>query len=193
MRQLCIWPEFQRGISLGQRYDQINQILASLAQELNIDLWTLDAVWWVITSGVPLEPPPPPPPAGSTDDSQSLPTGVQRFTLERDLQDFLLGNWNQMDIGKEWMIYQVDGDDEAGYEFPTDVGRIDLVARHRREPRLLVVELRDQSSDATIGQVLRYKGWVQKHIAKPHEHVEGLIIAHESPDAIRYARAPCQM
>jgi hypothetical protein len=33
-------------------------------------------------------------------------------------------------------------DEEAGYEYPCDVGRIDLLAKHKKEGRWLVIELK---------------------------------------------------
>jgi RecB family endonuclease NucS len=81
-----------------------------------------------------------------------------------------------------------DNDPETAYEYPTDVGDIDLLAKHRTQPRWLVVELkRGQTSDDTVGQILRYIGWIRKHLAKPKESVEGLIIARSVDDNLRYA------
>ena len=65
---------------------------------------------------------------------------------------------------------------------------IDLLARHKKEPKWLVVELkRGQSSDQTVGQVLRYMGWVRENLASPEEKVQGLIISHSEDKKIRYA------
>jgi RecB family endonuclease NucS len=56
-----------------------------------------------------------------------------------------------------------------------------------------VLELkRDQTSDATIGQVLRYMGWVKNHLATPGEEVLGMVIARDSDDAMRYALTAMQ-
>ncbi len=197
LKELDIWPQFEWGESLGQRYVKVNQMSLQLAHDLNIDLWTLDAIWWSILSGGEL-------PSGmdaahepDTERptlierktvSDSLPLLPQRFALERHLQDFLLDNWPRTELGHEWAIYAEDGDDGAGYEYPTKVGRIDLLAKHKHEPRWLVVELkRDQTSDATVGQALRYIGWVKQNLAKRDDQVEGLIIAHEADESIKYA------
>ncbi|MCJ7710816.1 MAG: hypothetical protein MUQ32_08285, partial [Chloroflexi bacterium] len=70
---------------------------------------------------------------------------------------FLLDNWNSLEMAREWSIYSEPGDDERGYEYPTDVGKIDLLVKHRQEPRWLVIELkREQSADQTVGHV---PGW----------------------------------
>ena len=74
--------------------------------------------------------------------------GVEGFALERQLEEFLLENWDPgTPLAKEWTIFKTPDDPEAGNQFPTDVGRIDILAVHREQPRFLVVELkRNQSS-----------------------------------------------
>ena len=180
LNQLQVWPEFDRGLTFGKRYELMNAILLRLANDLGIDLWTLDALHWRVIShdgndGKAGEPVPP--------------TGdVQTFGLERHLHDFLRDNWGRTSLGKEWALYAEQGDDEAGYEYVTDIGKIDLLAKHRTKPRWLVVELkRAQTSDETAGQVLRYMGWVRRKMAQKGATVEGLIIAHDADDKLRYA------
>lgn len=54
-----------------------------------------------------------------------------------------------------------------------------------------MIELkRDKSSDAVVGQILRYMGWVQKHLAENGELVSGLIIATEGTPASLRAGTP---
>ena len=73
-------------------------------------------------------------------------------------------------------------------EFPTDIGRIDLLAKHRTDGRWLVVELkRSQTSDDTVGQILRYMGWVEEKLTEPGERVEGLIVARAADAKLTYA------
>jgi RecB family endonuclease NucS len=51
-----------------------------------------------------------------------------------------------------------------------------------------VIELkRKATSDAAVGQVLRYIGWVKKHLAKDGQNVRGIIIAASVDDSLRYA------
>jgi hypothetical protein len=76
----------------------------------------------------------------------------------------------------------------VGYEYQTSIGRIDLLARHTQDPCWLVIELkRGQTSDETVGQVLRYMGWVREKLASPGDEVHGLIIAHEPDERLHYA------
>lgn len=59
-----------------------------------------------------------------------------------------------------------------------EVGEMDLLAKHKTEPRWLVIELKvGRSCDDAVGQILRYMGWVKRERATNEEVVEGLIIA----------------
>ncbi len=109
--------------------------------------------------------------------------------MEWHLHQFLVDNWERTDIDKDWVLCEEGGDvDGYGYERRTEVGVIDLLAKHRREDRWLVVELkRGQTSDKTLGQVLRYMGWVGEHLAEGNAAVEGLIIALGGDERLRYA------
>ncbi len=184
LRQLGIWPDFDRGDGVGRRYQKINDILLRLSSDLGIDLWTLDALWWFVLEEekVPKQEPGP---------SGTLPDRGNGFALERQLEAFLLENWERTPLAQEWSIYSTQEDPEVGNQYPTDVGRIDILAQHRTEPKLLVVELkRNQSTDQTVGQVLRYMGWVQKHLAQNGQSVEALIIAHRTVKEVQYAVLP---
>lgn len=48
LRALGLWPVFRRGATTGERYVEINKVLLDLAQKLETDLWTLDAIWWEV-------------------------------------------------------------------------------------------------------------------------------------------------
>lgn len=47
MRDRGFWPTFLHGSSFGKKYEIINSALIDLAEKLSVDLWTLDALWWV--------------------------------------------------------------------------------------------------------------------------------------------------
>ena len=58
------------------------------------------------------------------------------------------------------------------------------------EATLLVVELKKgRASDAVVGQVLRYMGYVQEELAEPGQQVRGVIIALEDDTRLRRALA----
>jgi len=185
MKRMGIWPKFDRGESYGSRYAKVNAILLQLCDNLQIDLWTLDTLWWfldeqddkVTRSELKLD---------EVNDNQ-------RFGLERQLHNFMFDNWNRIELSQEWKLFQDQGNEDAGYEYPCDVGYIDLLAQHRTEPRWLVIELkRNQTSDQTVGQLLRYMGWVKQHLAEDAETVHGLIICREADDKLLYALSAVQ-
>lgn len=186
LKFLNVWPKFERGESFAKRYLKVNNLLLKISRETDIDLWTLDGLWWTIdvnNGDVTQEN------EDVIEDNIATSAEEHSFGLERHLHDFLRDNWPRLPLGKEWAIYSEPGDDEAGYEYPCGaIGRIDLLAKHHTDPRWLVIELkRNQSSDKTVGQALRYIGWVKENLAESSESVEGLIIAHQADETIRYA------
>lgn len=52
------------------------------------------------------------------------------FALEKHLEDFLVQNWVQTALGKEYDIYEEDGE-KIGQQYPTDTGPMDILAKER--------------------------------------------------------------
>ena len=111
------------------------------------------------------------------------------FAMEKHLEDFLVKNWAQTELGKDYDIYAEDGE-PVGQQYPTDTGPMDLLAVKKDKSELLVVELkRGKASDVVVGQVLRYMGFVKEDLAEPQQAVRGAIIALEDDLRIRRALA----
>ncbi|HSV98131.1 MAG TPA: endonuclease NucS domain-containing protein [Spirochaetota bacterium] len=111
------------------------------------------------------------------------------FAMEKHLEAFLVANWNQTELGKEFSIYEEEGE-PVGQQYETDAGPIDILAVSKDGGRLLVVELkRGRASDVVVGQILRYMGYVKEQIAEPDQTVEGVIIALEDDKKLRWALA----
>jgi len=109
------------------------------------------------------------------------------FALEKHLEDFLVQNWNQTELGKKYDIYEEDGE-LVGQQYPSDTGPIDILAISKDKKELLVVELKKgRVSDSVVGQVQRYMGYVKDELAEETQTVKGVIIALE--DDIRIRRA----
>ena len=109
------------------------------------------------------------------------------FALEKHLEDFLVQNWAQTELGQDYDIYKEDGE-PFGKQYPTDTGPLDILAVSKDKKRLLVVELKKgRASDAVVGQTLRYMGFVQNELAEDGQSVHGAIIAHEDDQRIRRA------
>ena len=75
-----------------------------------------------------------------------------------------------------------------GEQYATDAGPINILAVSKDRKRLLIVELkRGRASDVVVGQVLRYMGFVREQIAENDQAVEGVIIALEDDQKLRWA------
>ena len=109
------------------------------------------------------------------------------FAMEQHLEAFLVANWNQTLLSKDFSIYEDEGE-PVGQQFATDAGQIDILAVSKDKKRLLVVELkRGRATDVVVGQVLRYMGFVKEQIAEEDQSVEGAIIALDDDQRLRWA------
>lgn len=109
------------------------------------------------------------------------------FALEKHLEDFLVANWAQTELGRDYDIFSDEGE-LVGQQYPSDTGAIDILAISKDRRTLLVVELkRGRASDAVVGQVQRYMGYVAAELAEEGQSVRGVIIALE--DDLRLQRA----
>ncbi len=105
------------------------------------------------------------------------------LSLEKQLEDFLAANLALVEPGLSMFR---DEDGREGKQYPTDVGVIDLLCR-RPNGDLLVIELkRGRGTDAVVGQISRYIGWVKAELARGAK-VAGLILAHDRDDPLKYA------
>ena len=111
------------------------------------------------------------------------------FAMEKHLEDFLVQNWVQTELGKDYDIYSEDGE-PVGQQYETDTGPLDILAVRKDKKELLVVELKKgRASDAVVGQVLRYMGYVQQVLADTDQSVRGAIIALDDDKRIKRALA----
>lgn len=109
-----------------------------------------------------------------------------QFALEAHLEEFIDQNWKHINFGSQLVRYEVD--DQNGRQFPAGPWSIDFLCIDKVSGEFVVIELkRGRSSDSAVGQVLRYIGWVEENLAKPHQKVRGIIIAKEVDDALRLA------
>lgn len=109
------------------------------------------------------------------------------FAMEKHLEDFLVQNWRQTELGREFSIFE-EGGELVGQQYTTAAGPIDILAVSKDRKRILVVELkRGRASDAVVGQILRYMGFVKDQIAEPGQQVEGVIIALTDDQKLRWA------
>lgn len=109
------------------------------------------------------------------------------FILEKHLEDFLVHNWSNTDLGKQYDILTEKGE-KIGQQYLSDTGPIDILAISKDRLTLLVVELkRGKLTDSVVGQIQRYMGYVKSELAEPGQQVRGVIIGLEDDLKIRRA------
>lgn len=108
------------------------------------------------------------------------------FYMENQLEDFLIKNWDKTELGKKYDLIEENGD-LVSQQYRTPIGRIDILATDKKTGDYVVIELkRDQTSDNTVGQLLRYMGWVEENLSKGKES-KGIIIAAYFDEKLHYA------
>jgi restriction system protein len=125
------------------------------------------------------------PPLIVTDESVEDPV---EFALEEHLEEFIVKNWKQIELGKKFDIYEINGKIVGQQYRCDDNSRIDILAISKDKKELLIVELKKgRASDKVIGQIQNYMGFVQEILAENWQTVRGVIIAPEDDHRIRRA------
>ena len=89
-------------------------------------------------------------------------------------------------MGKKYDIYK--DEENSGQQFPTDTGPIDILAISKDKKEVLVVELKKgRASDAVVGQIQRYMGYITEFITEDTQQVKGIIIALDEDQRIKFA------
>ena len=108
-----------------------------------------------------------------------------QFALEAHLEEFMFNNWKQINFGEKLSLYS--DEEQSGRQYPAETWSIDFLCLDENGDFVVIELKRGKTSDAVIGQVLRYIGWVKENLASPLQKVRGIIIAHEIDDALRYS------
>jgi len=112
--------------------------------------------------------------------------GLVAFQMEKQLEDFLVQNWGNTSLGKDFDLYE--DENGTGQQYQTDTGPLDLLAVSKDGKTLLVIELkRGRASDAVVGQIMRYMGFVKRELLESGQNVRGLIIALDDDIRVRNA------
>lgn len=116
--------------------------------------------------------------AGGADEASGM------FALEAHLRDYLAKSLPKLsEDGPSLSLYRTDERD--GVEFQTDVGPIDILATGNNDFYVFELKL-GRGPDAALGQILRYMGWVKKHLAGDN-NVHGIIVASDIGQKLKYA------
>lgn len=118
------------------------------------------------------------------DETSAVNSGL--FYMEQQLEDFIIENWEETEFGKKLELIKEDGVLKS-QQYQTDIGRMDIFAKDRNTDSYVVIELKkNQTSDDTVGQILRYMGWVQEHLGD--RNVRGIIVAGKYDEKLYYAQ-----
>ncbi len=113
--------------------------------------------------------------------------GQGLFYMEKQLEDFIIENWNKTEFGKKYDLIEEEGE-LISQQFKTDIGFIDILAKDKKTKNYVVIELKkNQTSDDTIGQLLRYMGWIKKN--KKDDGVKGVIVAGQFDTKLDHAKS----
>jgi len=105
--------------------------------------------------------------------------------MEKQLEDFIIHNWDSTELGDKYDLIVEEGD-MVSQQYKTDIGFIDILAKDKIDGSYVVIELKkNQTSDDTVGQIARYMGWIKQK--KNDEKVKGIIIAGEYDKKLEYA------
>jgi len=107
------------------------------------------------------------------------------FYMEKQLEDFIISNWNETELGKKYDLIYEEGT-LISQQYRTDIGIIDILAKDKNTKSYVVIELKkNQTSDDTVGQAMRYMGWVEEKLNDPN--VKGIIVAGQFDQKLHYA------
>jgi hypothetical protein len=108
------------------------------------------------------------------------------FVLEKYLGEFIVSNFQSIFKGK--LSIHKDGDEVVGQQYRTAIGPIDILAFETVSKSFVFIELKKgRPADQVVGQILRYMGWVKKHLCADDQSVKGLVICRDSDDKLSYA------
>ena len=118
---------------------------------------------------------------------EDSPMGQGLFYMEKQLEDFIIENWDKTEFGKKYDLIEEEVE-IISQQFKTDIGFVDILARDKKTKNYVVIELKkNQTSDDTIGQLLRYMGWIKKN--KKDDGVKGVIVAGQFDTKLDHAKS----
>jgi len=105
---------------------------------------------------------------------------IERKQVEKGIETFYVDNLGLLEKGLTIV--------EAGRQYSTPIGRIDLLCKSQNGEYVVVEIKADEASDAVFGQILRYIGWVHRNLEGGKHNVRGIILAGRFPETARYSR-----
>jgi hypothetical protein len=123
---------------------------------------------------------------GDEEGSDDIESYLTAYSLEDQLRDFLAQNISAIPIeGKRLRLY-VGPAGKDGIEYPTDVGKIDILAMDDDEQFVIFELSLARSVDHAISRLSCNMGWVSQTIGRD-KTVRGVIVARQISDNLRYS------
>ena len=177
-----------KSLTEGERYTLVNQKLLELSKKYKISLWALDWVWWDMVKNSPDETIEE---EEETSEEENRKNESYEFKLESDLEVFIIENWVTTILYKELQL-DILKDDESGDSIGEQYvlgnnKRIDILCKNNKTGGYTVIELKRGGTDTKVlGQIKMYIGWLKRNFAKG-KPVDGIIIAREFDEDLKYA------
>ena len=122
--------------------------------------------------------------------NESSPISQGLFYMEKQLEDFIIANWENTEFGKKYDLIEEEGR-IISQQYSTSIGKIDILAKDKKTKSYVVIELKkNQTSDDTVGQLSRYMGWVKEELKD--DNVKGIIVAGKFDEKLKYAKTMLQ-
>jgi hypothetical protein len=110
--------------------------------------------------------------------SQEESEELKRLEIEKGIEDFYVERLSLLEPGLTLL----------GRQYPTPIGRIDLLCTGD-DGKYVVVEIKAiEARDSVFGQILRYIGWVSRAFENVGPNVRGIIVATGFPSTAHYSR-----
>ena len=103
----------------------INKVLNDLARKYDLSLWQVDGVLGDLMNAGPSIIRPAVVEEG-IEAEQIKEAAEAEFGLESHLEDFIIENWDSLELGKKYALLDNDGD-MISKQYPTDGGPIDIL------------------------------------------------------------------
>lgn len=115
--------------------------------------------------------------------NQGLANSIEDKIYEREIEDYYIKNITKIDPNLEIVKKPA-----YGRQFSTHIGPIDILCIDKSSKEYVICELkRGQTSDETVGQLLRYMGWVYEHLSGSTNSVRGILIGSGFDKKIDYS------
>jgi len=182
LKKLNLFPQFRSKDDFANKYIKVNDVLKELKSKYQINFWQLDGILGEVSGSGPFETS-----VENKIEEDAKEYGisdVETFGLEKHLEDFIIDNWDKTIFGKKYDLIEEDGEVESK-QYPTSSGPIDILVKSKDGNEYLVIELKKgRTSDAVVGQILRYMTWVKENLTDK-KVVKGAIIVLDSDENLK--------